>query len=109
AERIFDQADDPSLGEVIYDPMSSECSLSVQEYAKNSIAIYPNPAIDVIRLNNHINLKRVSIYTLNGKRIQENPLHDGENTLSVVKLDPGLYLVKLEGDNGTLTKKLIVK
>src|SRR5699024_10519934 len=37
AEVIFDQADDPSLGEVIYDPMSSECSLSVQEYAKNSI------------------------------------------------------------------------
>jgi len=107
AEVIVDQADDESLGEVIYDPVFCE-ALSVPSIEKDSFRIYPNPAVDVIHLDNSAGLEKVSIFDLSGKRILEYNLNEGENNLNF-NLNSGLYILKFEGKNRQLTKKLIVQ
>lgn len=107
AEVIFDQADDSSLGEVIYDPIICG-ELSVPSLEKDAISIYPNPTSEMIYFNNSVEFQQVSIFDLNGKIVQETLLNNGENSLPI-NLNSGIYLMKFEGTKGTLTKKLMVK
>lgn len=107
AEVIFDQADDPSLGEVIYDPIICG-ELSVPYLEKDAISIYPNPTSEMIYFNNSVEFQRVAIFDINGKSVLDTQLHTGENSLSL-NLNSGVYLLRFEGAKGVLTKKLVVK
>lgn len=106
-EVIVDQEDDDALGEVIYDPINCGV-LSVPSLEKNQITLYPNPAVDEVYFDNSIGFEQVSIYDLNGRKVLENQLTNGENQMQI-NLNSGVYLMKFEGENGKLTKKLIVK
>ena len=73
------------------------------------IKVFPNPATDKlsITLNNHMQIKQVLIYNNNGKLVfdQSNSL----NNINISNLSPGLYIVKIIGDDWTENRKLIVE
>lgn len=106
-EVIVDQADDDTLGEVIYDPINCGI-LSVPSLEKNALTIYPNPAVDMIYFENSVGFEQVSIFDLNGRKVLENQVYGEENQMQI-NLNPGVYLMKFEGENGKITKKLVVK
>ena len=81
--------------------------LGVDEFSKESITVYPNPAKDILIIDGNpgIQIDSIQVYDLLGELIlQEN---GDTNQIDVSSLNSGVFLIKIETDKGVLTKKLI--
>lgn len=81
----------------------------VEQLVKLNILLYPNPASDIVHIepNEGITITSIALYDISGKMM--NVDLSNENTLSVKNLSDGIYLLNIFSQNGTVTKKLIVK
>ena len=71
--------------------------------------IYPNPTNDILNINN---LKTQSTYRLLnvvGSAIQQGALKEGDNSISVRSLLPGMYLLELVDGEGKRVVRKVVK
>jgi hypothetical protein len=88
------------------DPVSSlENQLSADQFN-----IYPNPASDIIYIENNssTNQIKISILDVQGKEVFNNSYNSGEIiTVNMANLNKGIYLVKLENGNSLVFKKVI--
>ena len=78
-----------------------------QEVLNNTISLYPNPAKNVIKIQNYSDaiVEKVSIYNMLGKLVLEET-----NPISAINLTPlsfGIHLVKIETSRGTLHKTIL--
>lgn len=105
---IFDQANDSTLGEVIYDPVGCGSTVQIIIQDKASIQIYPNPIQSHVYFKNNNNFNRLSVYNLSGKLLQATPISYGTGKVAI-SMHPGVYLIRLEGDNSQLIKKIVVQ
>ncbi|AEV31595.1 PDK repeat-containing protein [Owenweeksia hongkongensis DSM 17368] len=77
--------------------------------------VYPNPVGDVVNisLSENIGLKNISVYDLNGKKLNSEKVlksSRGETIkFSTQHLNAGSYLLELESDKGETYRKVIVK
>lgn len=83
-----------------------------------SLQVYPNPASSFIQisyvLENNSNVN-ITLYDIVGKKIKK--VHKGLNSpagtnvisLNAKQLNPGIYLLKLNVDNRTVLKKVVIK
>ena len=82
-------------------------NLGTTPFDKNTIAVYPNPAKDVVSLTlqNNTEVKEVVLYNLTG---QEMLRTNQTQNINVSDLANGAYFLKATTTNGTsLTKKII--
>ena len=96
--------------EVFYDNFSLvENVLSTDEFLATSIKVFPNPANNILQINNVNQLvKSVQVFDLLGKEVYtENKLSN--NKINVSNLNQGIYILKLNAENVSVTKKLIIK
>lgn len=82
--------------------------LTTNEFSKNKINVYPNPATDIINLNieNQLNTVSVEIYNEFGQLLKTS------NTLTniaVSDLQNGIYLLQIKSENELQTVKFIKK
>ncbi len=104
---IFHQADDGSLGEVIYDPVG--CSvLSINDYSEIDFTFYPNPAENQINFNNVYSFTSLNIYGIQGNLILTKTLTEGKNRIQL-NLPQGLYFVNFKNENHQMVRKLLIK
>ncbi|WP_452222888.1 aryl-sulfate sulfotransferase [Lacinutrix chionoecetis] len=130
---IFNQGDDPQLNFVFRaikfapdypaftgrdltpgppiegNPDLSDCmNLSIDEFdlAALDIKIYPNPVQDVLKISYNEAILNIEIFSILGKKIKTV-----SNTKSVdlANLNAGMYIVKIQSENGFLTQKIIKK
>ena len=81
-------------------------TVGVEEYT-SEMAIYPNPATDMINISTDNQVQRVEIFNMQGQLVK---VETGEVTrVSVKDLANGLYTLKLTTDNGTSMHKIIKK
>ncbi|MRT18088.1 T9SS type A sorting domain-containing protein, partial [Vitellibacter sp. q18] len=77
------------------------------------LALYPNPASDVVNLVNGTNiaLEQMLIYDINGKLVGQTDLRgmQGERSVDVSTLASGVYMVQINGENASTVKRLIKK
>lgn len=106
AEVIMDQEDDDDLGEVIYDPVDCEF-MGMEDFEKEAISIYPNPATNHFNISGPNKINSVSIYSLSGKRVYQTDLKNNEEPVHF-NLNPGVYIVELKSSHNKHTQKLIV-
>ncbi|MBU0488033.1 MAG: Omp28-related outer membrane protein [Bacteroidetes bacterium] len=68
----------------------------------NSFAIYPNPAIDIITIENTARSKRaiVSIYNIEGKLLLSQTLTLERTEMDISNFSRGLYIMKVKSDDG---------
>ncbi|MEM5566071.1 T9SS type A sorting domain-containing protein [Psychroserpens sp. AS72] len=96
-----------------FDTEFVEDALSVDDSSFITFEMFPNPAKDVvtIRLNaNSFGNVTVNIIDLQGKLILEQHISEGNNLeLDIADLQSGLYFVKLNVNNKSLVKKLIIE
>lgn len=72
---------------------------------KNSVRIYPNPAIDYIGIANLKQRERVELYDILGSRVKSIELSPNEK-VSIQDLDQGIYYLKFEdGSKRKFVKK----
>ncbi len=80
-------------------------TLSIDHKDINHFNIYPNPVTDYIEIEGNLILKEVNLFTLSGQLI----LSSKQNRFSVLNLPNGIYLIKVEDENGNIATKKIIK
>ncbi|AZA89592.1 Por secretion system C-terminal sorting domain [Chryseobacterium nakagawai] len=98
------------LGMAYFDniKINEELALSVKEIKANvkALTVYPNPAVDIIKINTSDRIKRIEVYDLTGKKI--NITLNGDK-IDVRELSSGTYLLNIETEGQNFTKKFIKK
>lgn len=64
----------------------------INEVENQQLAIYPNPAKDVLKINNIIDNQLVTIYSINGAVIKKINA-SGNTEINISDLRPGMYVV----------------
>lgn len=85
-------------------------SLSQTENQVN-LNIYPNPVINSLKINGlGVEIKNYSLYSVNGQKVSKGEnLNTEALDIDTSKLSKGLYMLKIEGDNYSLIRKIIKK
>ena len=90
---------------------STDCATLGLNDIKQAIhlTLYPNPATDVlyIKASQSVQISKVDIFDISGKRITTTSL--ANKTLNVSQLKSGLYFVTITANDTAVTKKLIIK
>ena len=79
-----------------------------QKNETESIQLFPNPVIDVLKINTTANVTSASVYNYAGKEVKRYP-RVINNELDLQDLPAGIYIVNLITDQGIVTKKIIKK
>lgn len=84
--------------------------LSVDQFLNSKFALYPNPASSVISLTNSENIlvNGVTIADLNGRTVKQvnfNKISDVQ--VNVSDLSAGVYMLTINTEKGSVTKKVI--
>jgi hypothetical protein len=79
---------------------------AAEAHAARNYTLYPNPAKDELRIENgEIQINRLEILDLSGKVVCQ--YDDSKNKINISALSRGIYFVKIETDNGVVTRKFI--
>ena len=102
--------DHPSLVNYIFganfgQPWSA--TLSTQTPIENTVAVYPNPAVDYLIISGLEGTSKVEIFTITGQLVQSQ-IFENQVRLNI-NLNSGMYLVNSTNGTQTTTKKIIVK
>ena len=75
---------------------------------ENEVSLYPNPTKNAIniKLNNYQNVS-VALYDLGGRLILEQELNSEISTVNISHLQNGMYLLKINANNQSITKRVI--
>nr|WP_295706848.1 T9SS type A sorting domain-containing protein [uncultured Lacinutrix sp.] len=102
--------DNPYIATVIWGGPTAENrweNLSVNEFSKDTFKIYPNPVQgNLLTIENKQNTT-YEIYNVLGKKVLKGNITPSDNKVNVSNLSKGVYILKLQSKNGTVTKKLI--
>lgn len=113
---IYDAGDDPSRALVMYMPM---LSFGMEEYEVPAIVLYPNPCRDKIqitssKLQNNSQLptanSKLEILDISGRTVCEyesQRIRESEIVIDVGHLPAGMYLVKLQTEDGVGVRKIV--
>lgn len=105
---IFHQVDDPTLGEVIFDPIYCEPLANVDEVNPDSVVFYPNPAQNQFTFQNENNFETVTFYNVNGQKVFTQNVTEGTNIINF-NLKAGIYFIAFDGERNQIVKKIVVK
>jgi hypothetical protein len=80
--------------------------LSVQNFLKNKVFIYPNPVQDILKIESaRFAVKAVKHYDLNGRLVEE--FLWSNQGIDVSQLSRGVYILSIETSKGVLQEKVI--
>lgn len=81
----------------------------IEQLVEMDVILYPNPASHIVHIkpSDGVSITSIELYDVSGKKVNMKLSHD--NTLNVSNLSDGIYLLNLFSENGTVTKKLIIK
>ena len=79
-----------------------------QKNESESIQLFPNPVIDILKINTAANVTSASVYNYAGKEVKRYP-RVINNELDLQDLPAGIYIVNIDTEIGKLSKKIIKK
>ena len=74
-----------------------------------TLTVFPNPATEQLNINSSIPFAKVSLVNLLGQTIREINVGNENYTMDVSDLSKGLYLIKIDTEQGSVTKKIQIK
>ncbi len=81
--------------------------LGVDEFDFSQITVYPNPANDVVKVQSTSGIKSVTVYDVQGRRIQTTGSNSKNSEVNISELKAGIYFFSIETENGTGVKKIL--
>jgi hypothetical protein len=83
-------------------------TLASTDFNQNNleVALYPNPANDVVNFETNFDIKSIEFYNIQGQKV----IKSNQKQINVSDLATGMYMVRIEGtDNNIAIKKVIIK
>ncbi|GER57972.1 T9SS type A sorting domain-containing protein [Patiriisocius marinus] len=71
----------------------------------NTIALYPNPAIDNIQINGSTELTSISIFNILGQQVLKHQGDSNSETINISHLPQGIYIAKVVSEDATQSIK----
>lgn len=81
----------------------STAGISINDIAKETISIYPNPATSTIKIESTDKIKLIAIYDLQGSLVDTTE----SDLYSVNHLETGVYIVIVKTENGIAQSKFV--
>ncbi len=89
------------------DNVSIAEGVGIEEQEVEELSIYPNPTSDMLYLNGTEPIAKIQIFNLQGQLVRAQ---SGDvRSISVSDLSDGVYMMRVYGENGTMTTHKIVK
>ncbi|MFC7357037.1 endonuclease [Jejudonia soesokkakensis] len=106
--------DNPALATVIWGGPQAEDRwgiLGVTTSALDTITFYPNPASEIIYVQNSSSTiaEHYVIYSVTGKKVSEGTLLENQPSIDVSSVTSGLYLLELRSGSNSVTKKITIQ
>lgn len=89
------------------DNLNVTVGVGVEDHESNAV-IFPNPANNVLNINANSNINRVEVYNMMGQMVGMYEANDVNTQINTTAFANGVYTVKIETENGTMTKKFTV-
>ena len=83
--------------------------LTVNNIAPQNISIYPNPATSELNVNGVTAEKNYALFNVTGIIEQSGTLKQGNNSIAIQSLPPGIHLLELSDNESGKTVKKIIK
>ena len=84
--------------------------VGIEEIENENVTIYPNPTIGKLTITNHeLRITEIEVFDIYGKQLSSHPhiTSSSHHTIDISDLPVGIYFVKIETENGIITKKII--
>ncbi|RTY92236.1 T9SS type A sorting domain-containing protein [Flavobacterium sp. GT3R68] len=104
--------DDDTNSNGIKDYLDANVALGTDNWeSEPGVSIYPNPASDLIFIENHTAkaIKKVSFYNVNGQLVKTLSSDKEVQNYSISDLQSGIYFVKIQLEDKIINTKLIKK
>lgn len=85
---------------------------NIPEIRKDEIHVFPNPATDILNivLPDNIQNPMLNIYSMNGQKLISQQLYNSNSNISIIHLNPGVYLYQIIiADSQEVKGKLVIK
>lgn len=79
---------------------------SIEEILEPAFNIYPNPAIDIVRVESDFNYSKIEVFSITGTRLLYK--NDDLSSFNVADFANGTYVVKFSDGNSSYIKRIIV-
>ncbi len=98
-----------SVANLFYIKTAYNAALNLDGFTKNSVKLYPNPVSDElhISISDNNEIQKISIYNIVGQLVKT--VNGNNDTINTSDLKNGVYLVKIQTNEGTVDKKIIKK
>ena len=90
----------------------SDCAVEVginNVNVNNSFEVYPNPAHETVNVSTTMNVQKVEVLNYLGQVIYSQNTTNNNFTLNVANYADGVYFIRISGNDGIATQKLIKK
>ena len=86
---------------------TSDGALGVDDEALDAISVFPNPTTDFIKINLPVDnrIEKAILYDMTGKEVRS--LKKPFDTIGIENLQSGVYLLIIETEKGSVSKKII--
>ncbi|MFT6997289.1 MAG: hypothetical protein ACJAQ4_001040 [Cryomorphaceae bacterium] len=94
-----------------FEGLASDCSstLSVSDIEEEAIAIWPNPARDMVQINFSLGDGQLALYDVNGRLLKEQALNSELSNFDVSDLSNGNYILTITRNGAQYGTLLVVK
>lgn len=83
--------------------------VGMEEMGEKYTRIYPNPASENVSIETASAMKHIRIFNISGQQVYALSLDQNTIDLNIDFLNPGMYLIELETENGSSMQKLTVR
>lgn len=86
---------------------NEDATLSVKTFTAGSVKIYPNPVNDLFTIASVNLIRNIEVYDMTGKQLTALTPDSNTIVINFAKYSSGIYLVKITGETGILTQKIV--
>jgi DNA-binding PadR family transcriptional regulator len=87
----------------------ADITLGLDENTGHLVSVFPNPASNLIEIASPVPIRQIIIYNSTGNRVFTHNEKVKSTIIQIENLNTGIYLIELQLDNRTETRKLIIK
>lgn len=102
--RIFNH----TLSEVEVSNIYNNTSTRIEKSNLNSIKVFPNPVKSTLYFSQQLTSgSTLSLFNITGKCVFSKLVNENTNSINLNQLSEGIYLLKIQSDNGEETLKIV--
>lgn len=84
-------------------------NVGVEEINKHQLQVFPNPANEYIQLYSEAEMQNISLFSIDGKLIQNITNANNTNMISINELNSGIYFVQVVYQDGSVSTQRFLK